>query len=209
MTEDSSIAERCARAGALLFDLDGTLADTMSIHLDAWQRVLAERGVSLERERYYSMAGIPTRRILRILSDELGVALDFDELVVRKEALFLEQAHRTVPIEPWFSLARDHWPKKPMAIVSGGIRRSVKRTLDLIGAAAFFGTVVTAEDTEHGKPDPAPFLLAASLLGVAPRDCLVFEDGDPGIQAAVSAGMGVIDVRSSRHDVRVPGGTQS
>jgi beta-phosphoglucomutase-like phosphatase (HAD superfamily) len=193
-----SVFDSCARAGALLFDLDGTLADTMPIHLETWQRVLAERGVTLERERYLSMAGIPTRRILRTLSEELGVALDFEELVVRKEALFLEQAHRTAPIEPWFSIARDHVGKKPMAIVSGGIRRSVARTLELIGASTFFGTVVTAEDTEHGKPDPAPFLLAAALLGASPTQCLVFEDGDPGIQAAKSAGMQYIDVREIR-----------
>src|SRR5438105_1318360 len=67
---------RCAAAGALLFDLDGTLADTMTLHLDAWQRVLGERGVTLDRERYFSMAGIPTRRILPILAEEPGVQLD-------------------------------------------------------------------------------------------------------------------------------------
>jgi beta-phosphoglucomutase-like phosphatase (HAD superfamily) len=190
-----TLEQRCAGASALLFDLDGTLADTMPIHLDAWQRVLAERGVVLERERYFAMAGIPTRRILRILSDELSVPLDFDELVVLKESLFLEQAHRALPIEPWFSLARDHVGRKPMAIVSGGIRRSVTRTLERIGAASFFSTVITAEDTENGKPDPAPFLLAAARLGVKAGGCLVFEDGDPGIQAARAAGMDIIDVR--------------
>jgi beta-phosphoglucomutase-like phosphatase (HAD superfamily) len=191
----NGILERCARAGALLFDLDGTLADTMPMHLEAWQRVLGERGITLDRERYLSMAGVPTRTILRTLGDELGVLLDFDELVVRKEALFLAEAHRASPIEPWFSIARDHARRKPMAIVSGGIRRSVARTLDQIGAAAFFPTVITAEDTERGKPDPAPFLLAASRLGAHPAECLVFEDGEPGIRAARAAGMQVVDVR--------------
>jgi beta-phosphoglucomutase-like phosphatase (HAD superfamily) len=195
MLTDSLLADRCARARALLFDLDGTLADTMSIHLEAWQQVLAERGVTLARERYYAMAGIPTRKILSMISEELQVALDYEQLVVRKEALFLAQAHRAAPIEPWFSIARKHAGHKPMAVVSGGIRRSVARTLDLIGATGFFGTVVTAEDTEHGKPDPAPFLLAASRLGVEAGACLVFEDGDPGIRAAQAAGMDFVDVR--------------
>jgi beta-phosphoglucomutase-like phosphatase (HAD superfamily) len=186
---------RCASAGALLFDLDGTLADTMPLHLDSWTRVLSTRGVTLERDRYFSMAGVPTRKILAILSREQGVALDFDELVLLKERLFLEQAHLATPIEPFFSLARDFHRSKPMAVVSGGIRRSVTRTLDLIGASSFFPTVVTAEDTQLHKPDPDPFLLAASRLGVDPAACLVFEDGDPGIQAATKAGMQVIDVR--------------
>jgi beta-phosphoglucomutase-like phosphatase (HAD superfamily) len=190
--------DRCASAGALLFDLDGTLADTMPLHLESWQRVLSTQGVILERDRYFAMAGVPTRRILAILSREQGVALDFDELVVRKESLFLEQAHLAAPIEPWFSLAREFRERKPMAIVSGGIRRSVLRTLDLIGATSFFRTIVTAEDTQLHKPDPDPFLLAASRLSVAPRDCLVFEDGDPGIEAARKAGMQIIDVRNER-----------
>jgi beta-phosphoglucomutase-like phosphatase (HAD superfamily) len=198
MNAPASLDDRCARAGALLFDLDGTLADTMPLHLDSWQRILSTRGVTLDRERYFSMAGVPTRRILAILSREQGVPLDFDELVVMKEQLFLDQAHLATPIEPYFSLARAFHGRKPMAIVSGGIRRSVKRTLELIGATSFFGTVVTAEDTEEHKPDPAPFLLAASRLGIDPASCLVFEDGDPGIEAGRKAGMQIIDVRLER-----------
>lgn len=193
------LEERCSAAGALLFDLDGTLADTMSLHLDAWQRILGERGVILDRERYFSMAGIPTRRILRILAEEQGVPLDFDALVVLKESLFLEQVHRAVPLEPAFSIARAFQGRKPMAVVSGGVRRAVSRTLDLIGASAFFATVVTAEDTEHGKPDPAPYLLAAGRLQIEPAACLVFEDGEPGLQAARAANMQVIDVRRFAH----------
>jgi beta-phosphoglucomutase-like phosphatase (HAD superfamily) len=195
------LAEDCASAGALLFDLDGTLADTMPLHLDSWRRVLSTRGVTLDRDLYFSMAGVPTRRILARLAAEQGVALDFDELVLLKERYFLEQAHLAAPIEPYFSLARSFSGRKPMAIVSGGIRKSVARTLELIGASTFFPTVVTAEDTEEHKPDPAPFLLAASRLAVDPAACLVFEDGDPGIAAARTAGMRVIDVRIER---RVP-----
>jgi beta-phosphoglucomutase-like phosphatase (HAD superfamily) len=190
--------ELCASAQALLFDLDGTLADTMPMHYEAWQHVLGSRGVTLDRERYFALAGVPTRRILATLAEEQGVALDFDELMVLKERLFLEQVHRAVPLDPAFSIARFFQGKKPMAIVSGGVRRAVTRTLDLIGATAFFATVVTSEDTEIHKPDPEPFLLAAARLEADPAACLVFEDGDPGIQAARAAGMQVIDVRQER-----------
>ena len=170
----------------------------MPMHYEAWQHVLGRRGVTLDRDRYFALAGVPTRKILATLTVEQGVALDFDELVVLKERLFLEQVHRAVPLDPAFSIARFFQGKKPMAIVSGGMRRAVARTLDLIGATAFFATVVTAEDTEIHKPDPEPFLLAAARLEADPASCLVFEDGDPGIQAARAAGMQVIDVRQER-----------
>jgi HAD superfamily hydrolase (TIGR01509 family) len=192
----ADLHERCSSAGALLFDLDGTLADTMPLHYEAWRSILDDLGVVLDRARYFAMAGVPTRRILGILSEEQGVALDFDALVVKKEALFLAQVHRATPLDPAISLARAFHGRKPMAIVTGGIRRAVARTLDLIGATGLFGTVVTAEDTEHGKPDPAPFLLAAARLKVDPAECVVFEDGDPGLVAARAARMHAIDVRA-------------
>src|SRR4029077_12097085 len=136
----------------------------MPMHYEAWQHVLGRLGVTLDRDRYFAMAGVPTRKILATLTEEQGIAIDFDELVVLKERLFLEQAHRAVPLDPAFSIARFFHGKKPMAIVSGGMRRAVTRTLDLIGAATFFATVVTSEDTELHKPDPDPFLLAAARL---------------------------------------------
>ena len=132
----SRLEELCSSAQALLFDLDGTLADTMPMHYEAWQHVLGRRGVTLDRDRYFAMAGVPTRKILSRLTEEQGVALDFDELVVLKERLFLEQVHRAVPLDPAFSIARFFQGKKPMAIVSGGMRRAVARTLDLIGATS-------------------------------------------------------------------------
>jgi beta-phosphoglucomutase-like phosphatase (HAD superfamily) len=193
----ADLEARCSQAGALLFDLDGTLADTMPLHYEAWRAILDERGVILDRERYFALAGVPTRRILATLSEEQGIPLDYDRLLVRKESLFLEQVHRAVPLDPAFSLARAFNGTKPMAIVSGGVRRAVTRTLSLIGATAYFPTVVTAEDTQQGKPHPAPFLLAAQKLGVDPRACLVFEDGDPGLEAARAAMMETIDVRAT------------
>ena len=149
------LEELCSSAQALLFDLDGTLADTMPMHYEAWQHVLGGLGVTLDRDRYFCDGRRAHAQDPRNLDEEQGIAIDFDELVVLKERLFLEQAHRAVPLDPAFSIARFFQGKKPMAIVSGGMRRAVARTLDLIGATAFFATVVTAEDTESTSPIPS------------------------------------------------------
>lgn len=180
---------------ALLFDCDGTLADTMPLHYEAWRATLEPRGVVFARERYLALAGMPTAEILRLLSTEQGIPLDFETLLPEKEERFLGLAERVRPIEPVLAVARAARGRTPMAVVSGGIREAVLRTLDLIGARDWFASVVTAEDTPRGKPDPAPFLLAALRTGAPPRRCLVFEDGALGIEAATRAGMDVVDVR--------------
>jgi HAD superfamily hydrolase (TIGR01509 family) len=83
-----------------------------------------------------------------------------------------------------------------MAIASGGPRDIVRRSLELAGLSSLFRAVVTADDVVHGKPAPDMFLLAAKLLGVEPTECLVFEDAEPGIKAALAAGMQVVRVPS-------------
>ncbi len=185
----------CGPYDALLFDCDGTLADTMPLHYTAWKRVLEPFGVVFEENRYFSLAGMPTRHILATLSKEQGIPLNFDELVHVKERYFLEIVDRLAPFEPVLALARAFHGTKPMAVVSGGIRRAVERTLNHLAIRAWFGAVVTAEDTPSGKPHPEPFLIAAQRLNVNPARCLAFEDAQLGFESALSAGMDVVDVR--------------
>jgi beta-phosphoglucomutase-like phosphatase (HAD superfamily) len=186
--------EFCGAYQALLFDCDGTLADTMPLHYEAWHQVLAPRGVVFARDRYLQLAGMPTREILGLLSSEQGIPLDFDELLPLKEGFFLKGIDRTLPIEPVVALARRFQGLMPLGVVSGGVRRAVERTLGTLAISTWFGAVVTAEDTLRGKPDPAPFLLCAERLGVEPGRCLVFEDAPLGFEAAERAGMDVVDI---------------
>ena len=137
------------------------------MHYEAWQHVLGGRGVTLDRDRYFAMAGVPTRKILATLTEEQGIAIDFDELVVLKERLFLEQAHRAVPLDPAFSIARFFQGKKPMAIVSGGMRRAVTRTLEPASERRPSSRRSSpSEDTESHKPDPAA---VPARRGAAPK----------------------------------------
>jgi len=183
---------------ALIFDCDGTLADTMPIHYRAWAVMFDRLGIPFSEARFYSLGGMPTSRIFRLLADEHGHIIGDDEIVrlIRaKEALFLETVHDVKPIAPVFAAAKAHRGRMPMAVASGGYRHVVTRTLTAIDAHDWFDAVVCAEDTVLHKPEPDVFLEAARRLNVAPARCLVFEDTDLGVEAGRRAGMHTIDIR--------------
>ena len=156
---------------AFIFDLDGTLADTMPVHFQVWQVVARATGSPSPRTRFYKLGGVPTAKIAALLIAEAG--LDLDPLVVATEK---EQAYvdglvdgATVrPIEPVVEIARPRRAEGPLAIASGSLRHLVDRTLAALGITDWFGAVVAAEDTTRHKPEPDVFLEAARRLGVAP-----------------------------------------
>lgn len=181
---------------ALIFDCDGTLADTMPTHFRAWTAMLGRHGIPFPEPRFYQLGGVPTAQIIRILAAEHGVALgDVDAMVIEKEAAFLELLADVRAVEPVFRIAERYRGQLPMAVASGGYRDVVERTLRAIGVADWFGAIVCAEDTARHKPEPDVFLEAAKRLGVAVSGCVVFEDTDIGLKAARRAGMTGIDVR--------------
>jgi len=180
---------------ALIFDCDGTLADTMPAHYRAWVDVMGREGILFPEDRFYALAGTPTREIIRMLAADAGKTVDIPALVRAKEDAFLVQIAEVVPIAPVVDIARAARGVHPMAVASGGQRRIVERTLAQIGVLDWFGALVTAEDTVRHKPDPDLFLEAAHRLGVPPEICVVYEDADLGIEAARRAGMHWVDVR--------------
>jgi len=180
---------------ALIFDHDGTLVDTMPAHFDAWQATLAPLGLTLDVDRFYQMAGIPTETIVRMLAEETGVALDPVELTRAKEDAFERLLHGVRPIGPVVEIARAHRGKLPMAIATGGLHRIVNSLRPRFEFYDWFETTVAAEDTQRHKPQPDVFLEAARRLGVAPEHCLVYEDAALGFEAARRAGMAWVDVR--------------
>jgi HAD superfamily hydrolase (TIGR01509 family) len=182
-------------ARALIFDCDGTLADTMPAHYRAWLDVLGPHGIPFPEERFYALAGTPTREIVRLLAADAGKNVDIPGVVRAKEEAFLVQITEVVPIVRVVEIARAARGVHPMAVASGGQRRIVERTLAQIGILDWFGALVAAEDTVRHKPDPDLFLEAARRLGVPAEICTVYEDADLGIEAARRAGMRWVDVR--------------
>lgn len=181
---------------ALIFDLDGTLADTMPVHYKACQIVCNERGFDFPEDYFYQEAGKPTLEVFRNLVKMLGKNIDGNELGQAKEQKFLELIPSVKPLSIVADVALNHKGKVPMAIGSGGQKHSVDLTLKVIGFDDFFDSIVTCDDVKKHKPHPETFLKAAKEMGVDPADCVVFEDGDPGIEAAKAAGMMWVDVRN-------------
>lgn len=181
-----------------IFDLDGTLIDTMPLHYRAWDRAMRDVGLphALDEDYFYKLGGIPTRRVAEMFGEHYGIKLDADQVFHTKEAYFFELQREAQLIEPVVTIARRLHATHPLAIASGGPRKVVRRSLEVTGLSSLFRAVVTADDVIHGKPSPDMFLLAAQLLGVAPEACLVFEDAEPGIQGAIAAGMKVVRVPS-------------
>lgn len=184
-----------------IFDLDGTLVDTMPLHYRAWNRAMQHAGLKeeLDEDMFYSLGGVPSRRVAQIFADHYGLRVEVDKVFQRKEALFLELRAEMKLIEAVVAIARGAAARGvPASVASGGPRHVVRHTLELMKLDGLFPVVVTPEDVAHGKPAPDLFLLAAKKMRVPAAKCLVFEDAEPGIQAAGAAGMQWVRVPSRR-----------
>jgi beta-phosphoglucomutase family hydrolase len=181
---------------ALIFDCDGTLADTMPLHWRAWQVITHRYQIHFPEERFYSLGGVPTRDILKMLAKEQG-RMDFEPLVAarEKESEYLKLMPQVGPVKPVVEIAREFRGKLPMGVASGGSRNSIRQVLSHLGILEWFGAVVTNEDVVNQKPAPDIFLEAAKRLGVNPAACRAFEDTELGLTAIRAAGMEAIDVR--------------
>jgi HAD superfamily hydrolase (TIGR01509 family) len=188
-----------AGTAGLIFDCDGTLADTMPAHYKAWLALLGRFNIPFPEPRFYAMGGMPTASIIRVLAGEAGVAVDdVDAMVHEKEQTFLTFLDAVEPIAAVLVVAAAHRGKLPIAVASGGYRDTITRTLDRLNVRDWFDAIVTAEDTPRHKPEPDVFLEAAKRLGVAATKCVVFEDTDIGLEAARRANMIGVDVRPWR-----------
>jgi len=179
----------------IIFDCDGTLAETMPLHWRAWQVIAARHGFHLPQERFYSLGGVPARDILRMLSAEQGVPLDPLAVAREKEAEYLPLIAQVEPINTVVGIAREHYGQIPLAVASGGTRRIIEQVLDHLGIRHLFQAVVTSEDVVNQKPAPDIFLEAARRLSVPPQFCRAYEDTELGMRAIRAAGMEAVDVR--------------
>jgi HAD superfamily hydrolase (TIGR01509 family) len=180
--------------GAYLFDCDGTIVDSMPLHYVAWKKALGEWNCELAEELFYAWGGRPTPEIISTLNERQGLSMPVEAVARRKEVFYFEMlpALKAVP-EVLEHIEAQHG-RIPFAVVSGSDRESVTASLETLKLLDRFEALVCAGEYKKSKPDPEAFLLAASKLGVAPTNCLVFEDTEMGIQAATAAGMASVKV---------------
>ena len=179
----------------LVFDCDGTIADTMPLHYQAWVQALREHRAEFPEAMFYEMAGIPTVRIIELLNERHGYRIPVQEAADHKESLYVRLIDHVEPIEPVVRLVKAYAGRLPMAVATGATRAICSKTLTSLHLLEHFQAIVTADDVAQGKPAPDIFLEAAKRLGVAPGACYAFEDADLGLQAARAAGMVAIDIR--------------
>ena len=187
-----------------IFDCDGTLVDSMPTHFRAWDRAMRAAGLphALDEDLFYSFGGVPTKRVAELLCGHYALEADAEWIFHEKERLFLEGSTALQLIAPVAEFARRVARTHPVSVGTGSPHHVVGHTLQAVGLRDLFRIVVTPEDVRHGKPAPDIFLRAAELMGVPAERCLVFEDAEPGYQAAAAAGMACVRVPSRALSVR-------
>jgi len=179
---------------AYLFDCDGTIADSMPLHYLAWRQALAEQGCDFPEDVFYAWGGMPVHEIISTLNRRQGLSMDVEAVAHRKENLYYEYLPRLTAVPEVLDVIESAHGSLPFAVVSGSTRESVTASLESLHLLDKFQTLVCAGDYTRSKPHPEGFLLAAERLGVAPENCLVFEDTIMGIEAATAAGMASVKV---------------
>ncbi|WP_432049997.1 HAD family hydrolase [Verrucosispora sp. NA02020] len=183
---------------AYLFDCDGTIVDSMPLHYTAWRQALDEWECAFPEDLFYAWAGRPTLDIVDALNEQQRLNMPVETVVARREEHYQRLLPTAVGIPGVLHHIQDAHGRIPFAVVSGSTREAVTASLDALGILDRFDVLVCAGDYTRPKPDPEPFLRAAELLGVPPHACLVFEDADLGIEAAVAAGMAAVRVPQPR-----------
>jgi beta-phosphoglucomutase family hydrolase len=183
------------RIKGLVFDCDGTLADTMPLHWRAWHMITQRYDLHFPEDRFYSLGGVPARDILKLLAQEQGRSLDHIAIAHEKEETYLTTLSQVEPIQAVVEIAQANHGKIPMAVASGGTEKVINLVLERLKIRHLFDAVVTSEMVKHQKPAPDIFLEAAKRIGVDPKFCRAYEDTELGMTAIRAAGMEAVDVR--------------
>lgn len=183
------------KAKALIFDLDGTLSNSLPVHLATWNQVGEKYGFVFDPQILLEMTGRPTIEFAERVVEQYKLDATPHEIMLMKQSAFWEMSHLLEPISEVVSVVKENYGKLPMSIGTGAGRKSATVQLETLDLLHYFEAIVTAEDVTSHKPKPETFLECARLMGVEPQYCQVFEDGVLGIEAAQKAGMMVTDIR--------------
>lgn len=184
---------------ALLFDLDGTLADSDPLHFLAYRDVLARRGIHID-EHYFAtrMSGHSNGEICQTLFPDADAA-EHARVAAEKEARFRASVGRIRPVAGLHPLLG--WANGrglALAVVSNAPRANIVALLDALDIAGHFTAVISGEELPRGKPDPLPYATALAELGIAAEHAVAFEDAVPGLTSAVRAGLATVGMLTTQ-----------
>ena len=179
----------------LIFDCDGTLVDSMPLHMKAWEKSFNQFNERYDENFLFSLKGMKETEIIELYNKEFRTSIEPENIVRAKHEYFIRHINEVKPIKPVVDVVKSYFGKFPLAVVSGSVKEIVYSELKVVGIYDLFNVILTADDPFKPKPDPEIFINAASKIKISPERCLVFEDGDPGLEAAIRAGMQTIYVR--------------
>lgn len=182
----------------LIFDLDGTLINSMPYHALAWKQVAYEHGFDIDVNDIYAMGGSASRDIAAFYKNKGEPVGDIDEYVKRKIAIFQENIPKIEVFQKIFNELKEAKSLGIRIAIGTGTRTAnATRILKEKDLFDYIDALVTADDVTRHKPNPDTFLVAAKRLELEPQDCLVFEDGQLGIKAALCGGFDCIEVKDN------------
>ena len=186
---------------ACIFDLDGVIVDTARYHYLAWKRLATELGVDLTLEDNERLKGVSRGRSLDIILELGGISLgelEKERLANKKNTWFVDYIERMAPEEifPGVKSLMRGIREQGIKLALASSSKNAKTVVQLLHIRDEFDAIVDGTMITHTKPHPEIFLMAAQMLGVDPANCVVFEDAEAGIEAAIAAGMKCVGVGS-------------
>ncbi|MDP3988346.1 MAG: HAD family phosphatase [Candidatus Levybacteria bacterium] len=184
---------------AVIFDLDGVISDTQSLHDEANSEILKSYGIKISSEAITKKwAGVPQRKLFETIFKENNVNPDIDKAIFDKWALVIKRINQVKQIPGAIKFVQKLQEENfSLAVASSATADFINRVLNVLKIKSYFTAIVNADEVKNGKPAPDIFQKTAEKLNINPSDCLVIEDAPTGVQAAKSAGMICIAITST------------